>query len=617
MKFITFVPWEDAPHLDEKAREDLAKSYMPHELQARTKGKPSIGSGAIYPVPEEDILCDPFEFPAWYRHCYALDVGWNRTAALWLAYSQEDDTAYAYAEYYRGSAEPPVHAAAIKARGDWIPGTVDPASRGRSQADGTALFNQYTDLGLVLTPANNAREAGIYEVWSRLSTGRIKVFKTLQNFRGEYGIYRRDEKGSVVKAGDHLMDCFDSQTDALTESGWIPFSALTGEERLATVNLDTDLIEYQQPSQLIAKDYAGPMVRFGGHKLDGLTTPGHRMVVYPRDHDRPVFKEAGALTIWDRLKLHAHWKGIERSSVAVEGACGRFADIDPIVWAELLGWYVAEGCCERVIQTPGRGYSVYISQCKQVGVDHLRRLLAQTPWKWGYRSQSFTTSCKWLWEQVQGLGDAYTKRVPEWIRQSEPRIIEAFLRGAIMGDGWTQGKTPTYATVSRRLADDMQELFIKAGRSASVRVGRKGKKAANVIGSICNTQDQFWVTEWNCPYGLLRNKNNVPNYHHEQYVGRVYCATVPNGTLIVRRNGKPIIAGNCLRYGIMTGISLAIIRPFDQWAGRPGMPPKFAKKQGLESAYSPYSQAWSIGKIQHSQQPTGWFPGGQSPLKKN
>lgn len=29
----------------------------------------------------------------------------------------------------------------------------------------------------------------------------------------------------------------------------------------------------------------------------------------------------------------------------------------------------------------------------------------------------------------------------------------------------------------------------------------------------------------------------------------VYCATVPNGTLIVRRNGKPVIAGNCVEYG--------------------------------------------------------------------
>jgi hypothetical protein len=59
---------------------------------------------------------------------------------------------------------------------------------------------------LRLQPANNAVEAGIYEVWTRLSTGRLKVFSTLANWLAEYRIYRRNEKGAVIKEGDHLMD---------------------------------------------------------------------------------------------------------------------------------------------------------------------------------------------------------------------------------------------------------------------------------------------------------------------------------------------------------------------------------------------------------------------------
>jgi hypothetical protein len=117
-KFLTTVAWSETPHLDEAAKRGLLASYLPHERDARTKGVPSLGAGAIYPVPEEDILVEPFEFPAWYRHAFALDVGWNRTAALWGAYCPEDDTLYAYAEYYRGHAEPAVHAAGIRARGE-------------------------------------------------------------------------------------------------------------------------------------------------------------------------------------------------------------------------------------------------------------------------------------------------------------------------------------------------------------------------------------------------------------------------------------------------------------------------------------------------------------------
>ena len=206
-KYVVQSSWEDAPHLTPEARADLIKSYSVHERDARTKGIPQLGSGAIYPVPESEIICDPFVLPAWYRVAYALDVGWNRTAALWGALDTESDVLYLFAEHYRANAEPAIHAAAIKARGEWIPGVIDPASRGRTQVDGTQLMSVYQELGLILIEADNAVEAGIYAVWQRLSTGRIKVFKTLQNLLGEYRIYRRDEKGNVVKGNDHLMDC--------------------------------------------------------------------------------------------------------------------------------------------------------------------------------------------------------------------------------------------------------------------------------------------------------------------------------------------------------------------------------------------------------------------------
>ena len=206
-KHTTFAAWDNTPHLSESAKAEMISAYMPHERDARTKGIPSLGSGAIYPVSEDDILCDPFEFPAWYRHCYGMDVGWNKTAAIWGALDPEDSCLYLYAEYYRGQAEPAVHAAAIRGRGEWIPGVIDPAARGRGQADGEQLLGAYIGLGLSsLTLANNAVEAGIYAVWERLSTGRLRVFRTLQNFRTEYRIYRRDEKGKIVKENDHLMD---------------------------------------------------------------------------------------------------------------------------------------------------------------------------------------------------------------------------------------------------------------------------------------------------------------------------------------------------------------------------------------------------------------------------
>ncbi len=205
-KYLVSAGWDDAPHLDEETKADMLAATPPHLRDARSKGIPSLGSGAIYPIPETEIKCDPFQIPLYWPCAYALDVGWNKTAAVWGAWDRDSDIIYIWSEHYRGQAEPAIHAQAINSRGDWMTGVIDPASRGRSQKDGTALWDMYRDLGLDLQFAENRVEAGIYEVWQRLSTGRLKIFSNLQSTFAEFRLYRRDEKGKIVKENDHLMD---------------------------------------------------------------------------------------------------------------------------------------------------------------------------------------------------------------------------------------------------------------------------------------------------------------------------------------------------------------------------------------------------------------------------
>lgn len=205
-KFVIMATWDDAPHLTDKEKQELLQEIPPYQRDARTKGIPQLGSGAIYPVPESEIVVKPFNIPEYWPRVYGFDVGWNKTAAPWGTWDRESDIVYLYSTHYQGQAEPPIHAAAIKARGDWIPGVIDPAARGRSQKDGEQLLSLYQELGLSLYVANNAVEAGIYKVWQRLSSGRLKVFSVLEDWLGEYRIYRRDDHGRVVKERDHLMD---------------------------------------------------------------------------------------------------------------------------------------------------------------------------------------------------------------------------------------------------------------------------------------------------------------------------------------------------------------------------------------------------------------------------
>ncbi|MES9889517.1 MAG: terminase family protein [Candidatus Thiodiazotropha sp.] len=206
-RFVVRAGWDDVPHLDEGVKAELLASIPPYQRDARSKGVPQLGSGAIYPIPESDFVVDDFELPGHWPRVYAMDVGWRRTAVLWAAKNEEDGVVYLYSEHYQGESLPLVHASAIQARGDWIPGVIDPAARARSQRDGQCLMDDYNEAGLWLQPAESELESGIYRVYQALATGRLKVFRSLRNWLDEYRYYRRDESGRIVKERDHLMDC--------------------------------------------------------------------------------------------------------------------------------------------------------------------------------------------------------------------------------------------------------------------------------------------------------------------------------------------------------------------------------------------------------------------------
>lgn len=209
-RWLTPCGWGDVPHLSQQMQKELLASFPPHIRDARTKGIPSRGSGVIYPIPEEDFIIRPQPIPRhWYRG-YGMDVGWNCTAVIWGAQNPETGEMWLTSEHYMGNAKPFLHARAIRKRGSWMLGAIDPSARNRTSDEGKRLLEIYQDEehGLKLVKANNSREAGIYHCWEMLSIGQVKVFSTLTNWLAEYRLYRRDEDGKIVKEFDHAMDAW-------------------------------------------------------------------------------------------------------------------------------------------------------------------------------------------------------------------------------------------------------------------------------------------------------------------------------------------------------------------------------------------------------------------------
>lgn len=207
-EFKTYVQagWKHVPHLDANETRALMATMPPHQVKARSTGEPTLGSGAIYPINEEDIVTPTREVPRTWPRGYGLDIGWNRTAAIFAARDPGSLVWELYDAHYRSQGEPASHVAAIKARGEWMHGCIDPASLGANQLDGRVAMEVYQDLGLHLTPAVNAVEAGLTTVWNLLITGRLRVQAHLHDWLTEFRRYHRNEKGVIVKKNDHLMD---------------------------------------------------------------------------------------------------------------------------------------------------------------------------------------------------------------------------------------------------------------------------------------------------------------------------------------------------------------------------------------------------------------------------
>tara|TARA_Y100001960_G_C14766975_1_gene877553 strand:- start:264 stop:1679 length:1416 start_codon:yes stop_codon:yes gene_type:complete len=208
-KKIVQASWDDTNHLSDNEKTLLRKSLRPHEIEAREKGIPSLGSGKIYPIKEDDIKVNPFKIPDTYKRCFGMDFGWsNPTAIVWAAINPEDGIIYIYDSYAVSEKSPAEHATEIKQRGQYIPGVCDPAGGMSMQSSGISLIDLYAKAGIYLTKADNSVEAGIMQVYELMNEGKIKVFSNLEPFWREFRLYRRNEKGQIVKKDDHLMDAF-------------------------------------------------------------------------------------------------------------------------------------------------------------------------------------------------------------------------------------------------------------------------------------------------------------------------------------------------------------------------------------------------------------------------
>lgn len=217
---LVTATWDDAPHMTKQRQEEILAQLPAFERDMRSRGIPLMGSGLIFPIEDEKIMCDPFEIPPhWPRIC-GIDFGWDHPfAAVWIAWDRDTDTVYIYDTYRESKALPPIHASTIKHRGYWIPIVWPHDGLAADKSSGIPLAQQYRAEGLQLLPnkfsnppgpgqkegqGGNGVEAGLFDMLTRMEEGRFKVFSNQPDWFEEKRQYHRKD-GQVVKLRDDLM----------------------------------------------------------------------------------------------------------------------------------------------------------------------------------------------------------------------------------------------------------------------------------------------------------------------------------------------------------------------------------------------------------------------------
>jgi phage terminase large subunit-like protein len=203
---------DDALHIPAEERERIIASFPAHEREARARGVPTLGSGRIFPIAEEQITVDAFEIPSHWAQIGGLDFGWDHPfAAVKLAWDRDADVVYVTAAYRSKQETPPIHAAAIRPWADWLPWAWPHDGLQHDKGSGDQLAELYRSQGLGMLPeramfddGTNGVEAGVADMLTRMQSGRWKVFRHLTDWFEEFRLYHRKD-GRIVKQGDDLM----------------------------------------------------------------------------------------------------------------------------------------------------------------------------------------------------------------------------------------------------------------------------------------------------------------------------------------------------------------------------------------------------------------------------
>ncbi len=360
------------------------------------------------------------------------------------------------------------------------------------------------------------------------------------------------------------MGCYDDQTEVLTSEGWKLFKDVSREDEICTLKPDNHVIEFNKPYALVSFDHHKKLISIQNRALDIVVTQDHNMYVesqqdYKKRGENFKFVKARDMQTQSRVMMTGTWMGQARASFALpsvrvghyEGRQVQLRETGEIEipmedWLAFMGVWLSDGAVSANLAS----YRISISQKNQTKTRRISRLLSRLPFDFSKGESDFCCYDKRLGSYLEQFGGAHEKHVPRFIRELSPAQIRIFLDWFAAGDG-TAMRTGfrVFYTSSKLLADQIQELLLKIGRVGLVKSRRGGGKLWIVDHPPDASGIRYEVIE---RVRKLHSRIDKRDTGVVDYDGRVYCVSVKNHIMYVRRNGKPCWCGNTSMYWTKT-----------------------------------------------------------------
>jgi predicted phosphodiesterase len=431
---------------------------------------------------------------------------------------------------------------------------------------GYAAQKEYAEEQLLQIPFHTYLVSGNHDRWYEAMGAHI-VEDVCRNVPNAEYIGRDEgviEVGGVSilvfhgEDGSSYATCFDDKTGIMTSDGWKLFKDLKETDRVATMTKADHIFEWQNPTNIADEHYDGDMVHFKARSVDCLVTPNHGMwtrvsecatyrrmdtesMEYPtKSHIRlntewhrkdaiDIVKEYGRQK-WQFTQVSSGWEGTTPETINVPLRVSKntgvkpyhFGDVPIDDMAELMAWYVTEGHAGK--------YNITLSQYEDVNPENysaMMDLAERLGCGYSFSKKNITIHSAELAEFLKSeCGHlSANKYLPKWLKDCDVSVLQIVFDTMIKGDGWFRPSGFGYRSISKRLLEDFSEIAIKLGHKVTFTRGGD---------TVTITSVQTTPTV-----------NTAPSIVH--YTGRVYCCEVPNGLILVRRNGKTLWTHNSYR----------------------------------------------------------------------